>query len=222
MDKTKLDKALNLIKDSKSIALVPSKVAGADSFSAAVGLYFMLLEQEKDVYFVYPGKIPEEAKGLIDEDRIISNTSERELLVTINYGETGAANAHYSTEGDVLQIKLGPIDKGFSMLDNVSAQVVGYDFDTIVVFGAQDIKELGSTFENLRDSFSRSKVINFDNTEKHGDYGDVNLIDPLAMSLSHQVLKCGTAWNFVPGEKAAKALLVGMTYRNGNSPLDNS
>lgn len=221
MDKTKLDKALNLIKDSKSIALVPSKVAGADSFSAAVGMYFMLLEQGKDVFFVYPGKIPEEADGLIEKDRIISNTSERELLITIDYANTPAAAAHYSTEDDVLQIKLGPVSKDFSMLDHVSAQLVGYDFDTIVVFGAQEIQELGATFENLRESFSRAKVINFDNTQKNGEFGDIDLIDPLSSSLSHQVLKCGAAWNIVPSEKAAKALLVGMTYRNGNSPLAN-
>ncbi|MBI2414320.1 hypothetical protein HYV31_00540 [candidate division WWE3 bacterium] len=214
--------ALELIKESKTIALVPSKIAGTDSFGAAVGLYFTLLDMQKDVYFVYPGKVPDDAKGLIEKDRIVANVDERELLVTIDYAETPAASAHYATEGEALTIKLGPVAKDFSVMDRVKIELVGFEFDLIVVFGAQEIEDLGGTFTHLRESFSHARVINIDNTERNGGYGDVNLIDPTAISLSQQVFKYTSEWQMAPSEKSAKAFLTGMTYRTLNNPVANA
>ena len=212
MNKEKVEKGQNLISEAKTVALVPSKIAGTDSFAAAVGLYYMLTESGKDVYFVYPGKIPDEATNLISKDRIVSNVSERELMVTIDYAGTPAASAHYATEGDKLIIKVGPVSKEFPKDEKIKSELVGFDFDVIIVLGAQELADLGGTFSNLRESFNGAKVINIDNTERNAEYGDVNLIDVTAGSLSQQVFKLASALNLVPGEKTANALLTGMTY----------
>lgn len=216
-----MDEVLKTITDSKTVALVPSKIAGVDSFAAAVGLYYALLDAGKDVYFVYPGVVPIAGAGLIEDDRIISNVKERELLISIDYTGTNAAAAHYSTEGDVLQIKIGPVSKDFPASEKVSAKLVGFDFDAIVVLGAQSFEDLGGTFDQLRESFQDAKVINIDNTKRNSNYGDLNLIDSEQTSLSQLIFNAIAKWQFPLGEKAAKALLTGMTYRNASITTSN-
>lgn len=217
MEQESVQNAINLINEAKSVAIVPSIIAGTDSFSAAAGLYYMLTDLKKDVYFINPTDIPDDAKNLMDEDRIIKNINERELMVEIDYSKTPAGAAHYATENDVLHIKIGPVSKDFDTEQKVKAKLVGYDFDLVVVLGAQELSDLGSIYDYLRDTAQDAKVLNIDNTERNEKFGNVNLIDTLAKSLSQQVFKLANLWDIVPNEKSAKALLTGMTYRNGNN-----
>ncbi|MBT6401067.1 hypothetical protein HN803_06330 [candidate division WWE3 bacterium] len=211
--------AKNLINDAKTVAIVPSKIAGADSFTAAAGLYYMLLEQEKDVYFVHQGPVPKAAEGLIDDDRVSSSVGQRELLVTIDYSDTDAGQAHYLTENDVLQIRIGPVAKDFD-LDKVNATLTGFDFDLIVVIGAQVTADLGSTYTKLKSEFEEAKVINIDNTKRNKNFGDLNIVDDEAVTLSSLLFSRAAQWGLVPNEKSARALLTGMTYRNSTFGID--
>lgn len=220
MSKNKQMNAQNLINDAKTIAIVPSKIAGADSFTAAVGLYYMLLDLEKDVYFVHQGPVPKPAQGLIDEDRISASVGQRELLVAIDYSDTHAGQAHYVTENDVLQIRIGPVAKDFD-LERVKASLTGFDFDLIIVIGAQVTSDLGSTYTQLKTEFEEAKVINIDNTKRNGNFGDLNVVDDDAVTLSSLLFSRAAQWGLVPNEKAARALLTGMTYRNSTFGVEN-
>ena len=215
------DNALNLIQEAKSVAIIPSKVAGADSFCAAAGLYFMLLEKNKDVYFIYPGKVPEVAENILDKTRIVSDIGQRELIIKVDYSNTPAAQAHYATDNDTLEIRLGPVSKEFE-LSRVKAQLTGVDFDLIIVIGAQEVTDLGSVYEKMKEDFSQVKVLNIDNTRHNQNFGTENVIDVNAYTLSTLIFSKASEWDLVPGEKAAKALLTGMTYRNGNLGVEKA
>jgi len=219
MSNKKENKALSLIENAKTIAIVPSKVAGADSFCAAAGLYYMLMEADKDVYFVFQGKIPDEGKKLIAKDRISSNVAQREVVIKVDYSGTSAGQAHYSTDEDVLEIRLGPVPKDFD-IDRVRATLTGFDFDLIIVVGAQEVADLGSTYTKLKEEFSEAKIINVDNTKRNKKFGDVNVVEPSADNLSVLIFSKAAEWKLMPTEKAAQALLTGMTYRNTNLPVD--
>jgi len=213
--------AKNLINDAKTIAIVPSKIAGADSFTAAAGLYYMLLDQDKDVYFVHQGPVPKPAQGLIDDDRISASVGQRELLVAIDYSETNAGQAHYVTENDVLQIRIGPVAKDFDFDERIKASLTGFDFDLIVVIGAQVTSDLGSTYTQLKNEFEEAKVINIDNTKRNKNFGDLNIVDDEAVTLSSLLFSRAALWGLVPNEKSARALLTGMTYRNSTFGVEN-
>lgn len=203
------------------MAIIPSKVAGADSFCAAAGLYFMLLEKNKDVYFIYQGKVPDAAQNILDHTRIVSDIGQRELIIKVDYSNTPAAQAHYATDRDVLEIRLGPVSKEFE-LSRVKAQLTGVDFDLIIVVGAQEVTDLGSVYEKMKEDFSQVKVLNIDNTRHNQNFGDENIIDVNAQTLSTLIFSKASEWDLTPGEKAAKALLTGMTYRNGNLGVDKA
>ncbi|HSX39514.1 MAG TPA: hypothetical protein VLI92_02900 [Candidatus Saccharimonadales bacterium] len=202
----------DLIENAHSIAVVPSKVAGANAFSAAVGLYYMLLDKQKHVIFIHTGKIPDECEGLITREEIDSTVSQRDLEVLIDYSNTPAAKVSYSTENEVLHLVVSPVSKNFD-LSRVKAKISGFEFDLIFIVGAQVIEDLGQTYTELRTEFANAKIVNLDNTSKNQKYGNINIIDVDADSLSSLIFKKAAEWRLLPGKKTAKSLLVGMTYK---------
>ena len=216
-DTQALENALRAINDARNIALVPSQKAGADSFSAAVGMYFALEEFQKEVHFVFPHDIPQPATDLIEDYKIITDVREKELLVSIDYTKTKAGHAHYLADDGELHIKLGPIHDNFSAEDHIKTRLVGYEFDAIVVLGAQSLEDLGETFEHLSDVFETAHTINVDNSKENSGHGKTNLISHESPSLSKQALDLVTKWELPLGERAARAFLTGMTYKNGEN-----
>ncbi|MBD3366024.1 hypothetical protein GF360_01635 [candidate division WWE3 bacterium] len=205
-------KVKNLIENAQTIAVVPSEVAGADSFSAAAGLYYTLQAAGKDVSLVYIGNIPAEAKGLIDAEKLTKDIYARQLSISIDYSDTPASKLAYSNEDNVLKLVLSPISKDFDR-SKIKTRIEGNDFDLILVLGVQSPDDLGIVYKELQDDFAGADVVNIDNTSMNLLHGDVNFIDTTAANLSELVFKLLSKVGLVPNGRAAKALLVGMTYR---------
>lgn len=204
----------NLIGNAKHIAIVPSKISGTDAFSAAVGLYYMLLGKGKQISFVYPEKLPELFQDfkLMESSQIKSDTSTRSLLVSIDYSETPAARVRYSNEDNVLHLEISPISKEFD-LNRVKASVAGFDFDLVITLGVQNVEDLGYIYKNLEKEFNDASIINIDNTSMNGNFGKVNMVDVSKDNLSLLVFEIASELGIMPDVKSAKALLIGMTYR---------
>ncbi len=202
-----------LVEGAKRIAIFPSKIAGKDAFSAGVGLYHMLKEKGKDVSFVYTGQLPDGCADLIAPEDVTADIAERELMVSIDYSNTPAAKVHYSTEKDVLYLKVRPIDKNFD-LSRVGASIKGFDYDLILAVGAQELGDFGQVYTDLAQEFAGSQIINIDNVQKNTKFGLVNIIDEYADSLSLLVLQKSNFWDLKINKKAAKALLTGVLCRN--------
>ncbi len=205
-----------LIENAKNIAIVPSEVAGADSFTAAVGLYHTLKSQEKDVSLVYIGKIPEEAQNIIDRVDLTDDIYSRQLTISIDYSDTPASKLAYSNEDHVLHLVLAPISKDFDR-SRIKTKIQGHNFDLIFSVGVQSPSDLGLVYQELQDTFAAAEIINLDNTKMNTRHGSVNIIDNSASSLSEAVFKLFSRIGMVPSGKGAKALLVGMTYREPQS-----
>lgn len=208
-----------LIDEAQNVAVIPSGVAGADAYAAAVGLFYMLLDKEKTVSFVYQGKVPQNCEDLIKKERITSNISQRSLSVSVDYSNTPAAKAKYSTQDGVLTINIGPVSKKFDT-NRVKVRIQGFDFDLIFVVGAKSLDDLGGTYGELRTEFNNANVVNLDNSIRNTRFGSISLIDEDAVTLSTLVFKTASEWDLVPGEEAAKALLKGMTLNIGE--FDNN
>jgi nanoRNase/pAp phosphatase (c-di-AMP/oligoRNAs hydrolase) len=202
-----------LIANAAHIAIIPSKIAGVDAFSAACGLYRALKGADKQVSFIYTGKVPDGCTALISQDELTSDVFERELVVSIDYSETPAARVHYSTENDILYLKVKPIDKNFN-LSRVNAQIKGFNFDLVITVGATSLEDLGQVYTELKDSFSSSSILNIDNTGLNKSYGKINVIDTSIDSLSLLILGKLVEWGYPLSQKAAKSLLTGITSRN--------
>lgn len=213
---TEIDKTsqiIELIQDAKSIAILPSKIGGIDAFAAAVGLFHMLKEENKNVTIIYAGGRPDEFTDLKDVD-ITSNVSERELLVAVDYSGTDADKVHYSTDNDMLYLTISPVTKDFD-LSRIKSSIRGFSLDTIITIGAQLPSDLGQSYNELQDVFTRSDVLNLDNTDRNQRFGTINVVDSNENSLSLLVLNKAIRWGLSVNNRAAEALLKGITSRKG-------
>jgi len=204
-----------LIEKAKKIAIIPSKVAGVDAFASACAVYKSLKALDKNVSFIYTGKIPESCVDLITPAELTSDVFERELLVSIDYSETPAAKVHYSTENDVLYLKVKPIDKNFD-LSRVGAEIKGFDFDLVITLGVQSLEDLGQIYSELHTEFDKATIINIDNTELNTKFGKVNVIDNSVDGLSLLVFQKFIEWKYPVNKQIAKAFLTGISHRNTN------
>lgn len=193
---------------SKSIAVVPVGEYSLDKFSAAVGLYNLLLDQEKEAHFVYTNEVPEEVRDLVSKEEVTSEIRNRELLVSIDYSGTEAANAHYSTEGDVLQVRISPIPNNFPKVGKVSAKLVGFEVDTVVLIGHQD-----ASFDINQDFMKDADVVRISHISnpEFEMSNETILVDNTSTTVSQQIFKIAANWGFIPNLKASKALLKGLS-----------
>lgn len=202
-----------LIKSAKNIAIIPNKVAGVDAFSAGVGLYKMLKDEGKNVSFIYPGSVPEEAKQLIGDSEITKDIGVRKLMVSIDYSESNASKVYYYTENDTLYFTISPVKKDFD-LSKIKSQIKGYDFDLVISIGAQVLEDFGSVSQELKESYNNTNIINIDNTEMNRRFGNINVIDNTKNSLSLLLLNIAPFWGLNIGSSAAKAFLTGISHRS--------
>ncbi len=207
------NKISELIQNAKSIAILPSKVAGADAFCAAAALYHMLKVREKQVFIIYPGKLPDGTENLLKPEQITQEVKTRKLVVSIDYAGTQASKVHYSTDKEVLNLMLAPISKDFDPRTKVKAEVVGFEFDLILTLGAQSPYDFGNIFEDVKEDMQKATIINIDNTNLNSRFGGINYIDPLAQSISLMVFSTSNVWGLTPDLVAAKALLGGIVSK---------
>ena len=209
----KINQIVDLIRNANTIAVMPSKVAELDGFAAGVGLYLILKNLDKKVTLIYPGKHPEGFEQIISEPEITKNINQRELLVSIDYSDTPASKVHYSTENDVLNLRISPVNKDFDF-KKVQTTMTGFDFDLVITIGAQLPEDFGRTYENLKEELSQAKIINLDNTDMNQRFGTINVVDASEDSLSLLVLNNAIKWGYKPSTKAARALLKGISHRD--------
>lgn len=215
IDTEKNLKIRELIDNAKNIAIMPSKVAVADGFAAAAGLYLILKQADKPVSFLYTGKKPEECEGLLKDEEILSDISARELIVEIDYSNTPASKVHYNTENDILFLSISPISKDFD-LKRIKSTIKGFNFDLIITVGAQSLEDFGQLHTELSEEFKNSAILNFDNTSTNTNFGKTNVVDTTESSLSLLILNKSVGLGFTVDARSAKALLTGISYRNVN------
>lgn len=213
IEDTNYNQIKDLIKHSNYVGILVSEIAGADAFSAGLGLFHMLEGQDKEVKFLHSGRIPEQCLNLPGVEKISTNLEERELWITINYDNLGASKLHYSAENNSFVLKISPVPKDFNK-DNVRTKLTGYDFDLLFVIGANAMEDLGSITNSIENEIRRAKIINIDNSERNERFGIINVVDPYADTLSLLILNKAPLWGLTPSTKSAKALLVGISSRD--------
>lgn len=204
-----------LIQRSNNIAIIPSQIGGVGAFAAALGLFLGLKEKNMKVSLIYTGGVPQGFEDLISNADVVVDPSIRDLVVEVDYSSSLAEKVNYSIQDNVLSLKIGPVDRNFS-LDHVKAGLTGAGYDLIFVIGAQSKEDPGVSYSALEEEFRTAILINLDNSPANSRFGDVNVVDPLMDNLSQLVLNFMSKAGFIITQKPAKALLKGISYRTAN------
>jgi len=204
----------NVLHSAESIAIIPAIGAGVDSFCAGVAIHLMLKALDKNSKLLYPGAIPEICTDLIKESEVIAAFSQRQLTVSIDYAGEHDAKAWYEPEGETLKVKLAPVSKDFDPALKVRAKLdTGFDFDTAIVLGANELEDLGYVYAEIQRDLAKATIINIANSSKNNRFGSVNVIDPTCDSVSQLIIKKAPLWELNITTQAAQALLLGITQK---------
>lgn len=199
------------IDSAKSIAVVLSKNCDIDTFCAAIGLYFMLRDKAKTTDLLFQGIVPAECEFLLDKTAIKTNLGAKELVVSIDYASSPEAVAQYSTNNGVLYIKLAPVNRNFD-INKVQTEIQGQSYDLIFTVGAQTPEQIGEIYNDMKQDFSRARVVNMDNNDNNQKYGFYNVVEPSEQSLSLLTLNTSRFWRLKVTSSSAKALLKGISH----------
>ncbi|MDA1337742.1 MAG: hypothetical protein O2871_00085 [bacterium] len=195
-----------LIKKGKTIAVIPYDKISEDGLASAFAIYIALKESGASVDFLYKGAVSETLKGLIsDSVKISSTTPEKHLVISVDYLDKSIEEVNYSIEDNKLNLILKPISDNFTA-DKIEHKVMGGSYDTTITIGCWNLDKIEMVKENP-DSFTKTSIINIDNTANNEKFGTINIIGNEIDNISLLVLQTIASWNIKIPKKSAELLL---------------
>ncbi|MFA6171342.1 MAG: hypothetical protein WCW77_01520 [Patescibacteria group bacterium] len=182
------DQAAEQIKKAEEILLIAPGDKNGDCLASALAVFLFLGRMGKKADLVIENL--EEKKGL----EFLPGFSEilgapdglQKLIVSLDVSQTKVGEVKYIMEDGRLDFIITPRGGQFTG-NEVSACNCDYKYDLIITIGAPDLESLGKIYEDNPDLFYKKPVINIDNDSANESFGQINLIELTAVSVS-QVL----------------------------------
>ncbi len=181
----------NLLSGSQRILITAKENAGFDEVGSALAWLHWLKSKRKervDVALQLTNK--NRFKFLPWFDQIREGVQAADyFVIQINVSKTKAQELSYDTQNDMLEIRIKPQAGNFSPRD-VSFAQSSFAYDAIISLGAAELSALGPIFENNRELFFNTSIINIDRQSRNVRFGAVNAIYLTATSLAEISYAC--------------------------------
>ena len=206
------------ITEAKNICVIPSQTNEPESLSAALALFYILKELDKNVNLIIDN-FPEKLEFLIPSLDFISQP--KNFVISIPKDVADVSQVYYEKNEENVKIHL-TIGKGSIKKDNISFYYSEAKPDLIITLGIKDFK---SELENKLNSFGfilDSPILNIDSLETGGQenkkFGKINLLEEKSISeIIMDMVKLTVADLFT--KNVASCILTGMViyYENFKS-----
>ncbi len=199
------------IKKSKNILLLLPFSPSGDALGAAWALHFSLKEKgiETEIFFDDPYNHVS-LFNFLPHPSLTTNISEkREFVLIFDTSRNKISDTHIEKEEDKLKIFITP-EKGFIEPRDFSFIPARFKYDLLIILGSPDKESLGTIYEKHSDIFFEIPIINIDNHNENENFGQINLVDVTASSVSEIVFKFLEKSEFSLSEKTANCLLFGI------------
>jgi nanoRNase/pAp phosphatase (c-di-AMP/oligoRNAs hydrolase) len=177
--------ALAVIARSSNIALFVPEKPSVDAFSSMMALALALsTNTEKTIYTISPTHVPTELQFLPGSSQVSMKPNAQPTLI-IDIANVSSANniEQFSTKGGMkIQISL-PVDTDMSA-DMVETHIRQLPYDCAILFGASDLADLGTLFNQFADLFYNIPTINIDHKPTNEYFGTINMVDITASSIA--------------------------------------
>ena len=207
---------LNLLKGEKSIVLLTSGKADADTVSAMLAFYHLFKGAERKITLVVPEVVPLQCQNLSESSVIKSDLGPKNLIISLDTKGSPLSKISYSQEGGIFNLIIHPKERSFE-IEKIRYSYEGDKFDAFIVFGVSKISDLEDLYTKNQKEFSQVPVVNFDYHAGNDRYGSINLVDESAEGMSEALFRKIVVWGLVPSREAATALLNGIAYKGENS-----
>lgn len=176
---------LSIIHRSSGILLVVPQKPSADAFASMVATYLTLLEHfQGNVDAVSPSHVPRELQFLAGSSQVQMEPSMRPEVVVDIAGVKAIEDVRYEHVRGGVRAHIA-LSEGIDVeKDNIQTHIRALPYDSIIIFGAADLEELGDIFTNHADFFYGTPIINIDYRARNEHFGAVNLVDITASSVA--------------------------------------
>lgn len=170
----------NVLQSAQSILITLPKNADDDVVAAALAFYLTLQKMRKQVSIVTDGDIRVEQAHLFGINKIGKQLSGgNTLVVSLPYKEGTIEKVSYNIEGDKFNLVIEPRGERLTFApEEVEYNFGKGEYDTVFVFGAQDLNNLGNLYKNHQSTFSQKQLVNIDNHSNNAQFGQVNIVEP--------------------------------------------
>lgn len=169
------------IKRANQPLIVVPTGTGADGYASAIGMGNIMRKLNKPVEIVAAeGSTPKQLRFLIGHDQVRGDLGGVEkLTLKLNVAQTKVDELTYNVEGDELHIHLTP-QSGTWTDSDICSERSGYRHDLIISIGAQDLEAHLHLFNDHKDFFFKTPIINIDHSSANEHFGQYNLVDTTA------------------------------------------
>lgn len=188
-----------------------------DTTAAALALFLSLRQAGKNVFVGSPTKMRVEFSPLVGIDRISDKIGNRNLIISFDYAEDAIEKVSYNVEEGKFNLVIEP-KSGHPPIDskNVNFSYEGIEAPLVFVVGAKKLEDLGALYEKERQAFSQTTVVNIDRAPGNTNFGQINLINQSAASLSEIVFQLVKNLNLPLNVDIAGNLMKGIEAQTQN------
>ncbi len=210
------------LSTAKNIAVVFNKNWSSDSLAAGLALSQLLLKLGHKITLAadqtdkqtqlswlpfYPFVLPD-----LDTPKY--------FIISLDASQTKIKNLKYRLTPEQLDIVMTP-EPGSILPKQISTQAGGFVYDAALILGCPDLDSLGSIYTNQPDFFQQTVLINLDSAPANEAYGQINLVDPKASSVSEIVWRLFAEQSNLIDPDIATCLLAGIITATDNFKNNN-
>lgn len=211
------DQLKNQIDSAENILILTAEQPSRDAIAAGWAFFHLLkslgknpaiLQKKRELpefsFLEPPEKVETEIKGA--RDFVLSfDTTKNRIIDFRTENKIGRFEIYITPEREAID----PRDFSF-----IPAK---FKYDLVIVLGCQNLDCLGKAGEKNSDLFFEVPVANIDNTSTNENFGQINIVDITASSISE--ILAGLAkdfWGKQAGKSIAQCLLAGLVSATGN------
>lgn len=206
-----------VLDPAKSVFVLLPQNPSFDATAAALALFLSLKQAGKGVFIGSPTKMRVEFSALVGIDRISDKIGNRNLIISFDYAEDAIEKVSYNVEEGRFNLVIEP-KSGRPPLDSkkVSFSYEGIETPLIFIVGAKRLEDLGALYEKERQAFNEITVVNIDRATANSKFGQINLVNQEAASLSEIIFQLLKNLNLPLNIDISENLLKGIEAQTQN------
>lgn len=208
----------NVLPQARNILIALPANCDIDKLASGLALYLSLSQAGKNVSIVCEDTIKVAQAHLFAIDRVaqtLPQSSSGDYILTLQgVAENGVVPSleklDYGVEGNNLNLVFKVLAGKTFQPQGMSSRYSSGGFEVIFVLGSPNLANLGGVYQQNPQVFSTGHLINIDDNQANTNYGQTNIVEPNASSLSEMVTLTLNTLGLSLVEDIATNLLTGM------------
>ncbi|MDD2807969.1 MAG: hypothetical protein PHW95_05645 [Patescibacteria group bacterium] len=214
---TQSEQFFQQLKLAKNVAVVFNKNWSGDNVAAGLALAQLLIKQG---YKITLAADPEDKQTLLSFLPLFPFIQPlldgaKYFIINIDTLNTKIKDLKYHLTPDRLAIIIAP-EYGSILPQQISTATDGFAYDAIIILGCPDLDSLGAVYTAQPELWSQTSLINLDCSPANEAYGQINLLNVKASSLSEIIYQLFANQTDLIDSDIATCLLAGIISATNN------